>query len=103
MFFLAFKKKLLSFDTIDWKNQKSKLQLIPCKCFIDYEYDFYGYSDYRGAGYNDSYYEDFYRTYDGEYYFDYPPGGVAPLPPPVGSGASAGGLTRSARNNVVGF
>ncbi|KAM7362350.1 synaptotagmin binding cytoplasmic RNA interacting protein isoform 4-T4 [Cochliomyia hominivorax] len=68
----------------------------------DYEYDFYGYSDYRGAGYSDSYYEDFYRTYDGEYFFDYPPGGVAPLPPPpVGSGASAaGGLTRSQRNNV---
>uniref|UniRef100_A0A1I8NSY6 RRM domain-containing protein n=1 Tax=Stomoxys calcitrans TaxID=35570 RepID=A0A1I8NSY6_STOCA len=71
----------------------------------DYEYDFYGYSDYRG-GYNDSYYDDFYRTFDGEYFFDYPPGGVAPLPPgaagggcPV-AGASGGGLPRTTRTNV---
>ncbi|KAI8115290.1 Heterogeneous nuclear ribonucleoprotein Q [Lucilia cuprina] len=69
----------------------------------DYDYDFYGYSDYRGAGYNDTYYEDFYRTYEGEYFFDYPPGAVAPLPPTVGSGAAAGGLPRTTRNNVVGF
>ncbi|XP_037808119.1 heterogeneous nuclear ribonucleoprotein Q [Lucilia sericata] len=67
----------------------------------DYDYDFYGYSDYRGAGYNDTYYEDFYRTYEGEYFFDYPPGAVAPLPPPIGaSGAAAGGLPRTTRNNV---
>ncbi|XP_046806520.1 heterogeneous nuclear ribonucleoprotein Q [Lucilia cuprina] len=66
----------------------------------DYDYDFYGYSDYRGAGYNDTYYEDFYRTYEGEYFFDYPPGAVAPLPPTVGSGAAAGGLPRTTRNNV---
>ena len=70
--------------------------------FIDYEYDFYGYSDYRGAGYNDTYYEDFYRTYDGEYFFDYPPSSmVGPLPP--GGPTAAGGLPRTARNNVVGF
>uniref|UniRef100_A0A0A1WPS9 Heterogeneous nuclear ribonucleoprotein Q n=1 Tax=Zeugodacus cucurbitae TaxID=28588 RepID=A0A0A1WPS9_ZEUCU len=63
--------------------------------FIDYDYDFYGYSDYRG-GYNESYYDDFYRTYDGEYFFDYPPSGVTPLP----TGGPAGGLQRTARNNV---
>ncbi|TMW54056.1 hypothetical protein DOY81_000842 [Sarcophaga bullata] len=68
----------------------------------NYEYDFYGYSDYRGAGYNDTYYEDFYRTYDGEYFFDYPPSSmVGPLPP--GGPTAAGGLPRTARNNVVGF
>lgn len=82
---------------------------LPNAIFIDYEYDFYGYSDYRG-GYNDSYYDDFYRTYDGEYFFDYPPSGVAPLPPPGPGGmaaaaaaAAGGGLPRTARNNVVGF
>lgn len=88
------------------KNQNSPIYSYSLQiCFIDYEYDFYGYSDYRGgAGYNDSYYEDFYRTYDGEYFFDYPPGGVPPLPPSaVGSGAAAGGLARTTRNNVVGF
>ncbi|XP_067617567.1 heterogeneous nuclear ribonucleoprotein Q isoform X6 [Eurosta solidaginis] len=61
----------------------------------DYDYDFYGYSDYRG-GYNDTYYDEFYRTYDGEYFFDYPPSGVTPLP----TGGPAGGLQRTARNNV---
>ncbi|XP_017490408.1 PREDICTED: heterogeneous nuclear ribonucleoprotein R-like isoform X2 [Rhagoletis zephyria] len=61
----------------------------------DYDYDLYGYSDYRG-GYNESYYDDFYRTYDGEYFFDYPPSGVAPFP----TGGPAGGLQRTARNNV---
>ncbi|XP_017490412.1 PREDICTED: heterogeneous nuclear ribonucleoprotein R-like isoform X5 [Rhagoletis zephyria] len=64
----------------------------------DYDYDLYGYSDYRG-GYNESYYDDFYRTYDGEYFFDYPPSGVAPFP----TGGPAGGLQRTARNNVVGL
>lgn len=38
--------------------------------FVDYDYDFYGYSDYRG-GYNDSYYDDYFRSYDGEQFFDY--------------------------------
>lgn len=38
--------------------------------FVDYDYDFYGYSDYRG-GYNDSFYDDYFRTYDGEQFFDY--------------------------------
>lgn len=38
--------------------------------FVDYEYDFYGYSDYRG-GYKDSYYDDYFRSYDGEQFYDY--------------------------------
>ncbi|XP_055324650.1 heterogeneous nuclear ribonucleoprotein R isoform X7 [Sitodiplosis mosellana] len=36
----------------------------------DYDYDLYGYTDYRG-GYNDSYYDDYFRSYDGEQFFDY--------------------------------
>ncbi|KAL9893328.1 synaptotagmin binding cytoplasmic RNA interacting protein isoform 1-T6 [Glossina fuscipes fuscipes] len=63
----------------------------------DFDYDFYGYSEYRG-GYNDTYYDDFYRTYDGECFFDYPPpSGVAPIPT---GGPAAGGMQRTARNNV---
>ncbi|XP_036146570.1 heterogeneous nuclear ribonucleoprotein R isoform X7 [Monomorium pharaonis] len=42
---------------------------------IDYDYDYYGYGDYRG-GYSDPYYDDYYRYED--YYFDY-----APPPPPA--------------------
>ncbi|CAG2054166.1 unnamed protein product [Timema podura] len=40
----------------------------------DYDYDYYGYGDYRG-GYSDPYYDEYYRYED--YYFDYPP------PPPT--------------------
>lgn len=89
------------------QNKTKKMFFPKIAIFIDYEYDFYGYSDYRGA-YTDSYYDDFYRTYDGEYFFDYPPGGVAPLPPGAAGGGgpvagAAGGLPRTARTNVVGF
>lgn len=38
--------------------------------FVDYDYDYYGYSEYRG-GYNDSYYDEYYRSYDGEQFYDY--------------------------------
>lgn len=38
--------------------------------FIDYDYDYYGYGDYRG-GYSDPYYDDFYRYED--YYYEYQP------------------------------
>lgn len=38
--------------------------------FIDYDYDYYGYGDYRG-GYSDPYYDDYYRYED--FYFDYAP------------------------------
>lgn len=47
--------------------------------FIDYDYDYYGYGDYRG-GYSDPYYDDYYRYED--YYFDYAP----PPPPPPARG-----------------
>lgn len=55
-------------------------------CFIDYDYDYYGYSDYRG-GYSDPYYDDYYRYED--YYYDYPPAapqarGRGRQPQPVG-------------------
>lgn len=59
---------------------------------VDYDYDFYGYSDYRG-GYSEPYYDDYYRSYDGDYFFDYPPSGVNP---------AAGGPQRPSRNNSVG-
>lgn len=48
-----------------------------CVVFIvEYDYDFYGYTDYRG-GYSEPYYDELYA----DYYYDYPPnGGVAPAP-----------------------
>lgn len=36
--------------------------------FIDYDYDYYGFGDYRG-GYSEPYFDDYYRYED--YYFDY--------------------------------
>lgn len=50
--------------------------------FIDYDYDYYGYGDYRG-GYSDPYYDDYYRYED--YYYDYAP----PPPPARGRGRQA--------------
>ena len=58
----------------------------------DYDYDYYGYGDYRG-GYNDPYYDDYYGYEDfdyGGYGGSYAPGprgrgrGGPPPPPPVG-------------------
>lgn len=54
---------------------------------IDYDYDYYGYGEYRG-GYCDPYYDDYYR-YD-EYFYDFPP------PPPPARG------TRSRQALLVG-
>ncbi|KMZ02355.1 heterogeneous nuclear ribonucleoprotein Q isoform X5 [Drosophila simulans] len=54
----------------------------------DYFYDFFGFSDYRQGyfGNNESYYDDMYRSFDGDYnYYDYPNGGGG------GSGGGAGG------------
>ncbi|XP_044592384.1 heterogeneous nuclear ribonucleoprotein R isoform X1 [Cotesia glomerata] len=66
---------------------------------IDYDYDYYGYGDYRG-GYSDPYYDDYYRYED--YYFDYAP----PPPPARGRGRQpqpAGrGRGQVARGRVVG-
>ncbi|KAL5284462.1 HNRNPR family protein [Megaselia abdita] len=63
----------------------------------DYDYDFYGYMDYRG-GYNEPYYDEYYRNYDGDYIYDFPPSGGST----VTAGGPAGGPPRTARNNVVG-
>lgn len=41
-------------------------------CCVDYDYDYYGYGDYRG-GYADPYYDDYYR-YDDFYDYGYGPG-----------------------------
>lgn len=60
---------------------------------IDYDYDFYGYSDYRG-GYTEPYYEDYYRRSDGDY-FDFPASGMAP--------ATMAGPRYTSRSNSVGF
>lgn len=60
---------------------------------VDYDYDFYGYSDYRG-GYSDPYYDEYYRNYEGEYFYDYPQSGVPP---------TTGGPQKTTRNSAVGF
>lgn len=52
------------------------------------DYDYYGYSDYHG-GYTEPFYDDIYRTYDGDYYFDFQP--------------AANGPQRYSRSNSVGF
>ncbi|XP_076259466.1 synaptotagmin binding cytoplasmic RNA interacting protein isoform X3 [Rhynchophorus ferrugineus] len=56
----------------------------------DYDYDYYGYGDYRG-GYNDPYYDDFYRYED--YYYDYqqPASTQASAPLAQGRGRGAQG------------
>ncbi|XP_036673876.1 heterogeneous nuclear ribonucleoprotein R isoform X11 [Drosophila suzukii] len=42
----------------------------------EYDYDYFGFSDYRQGTYtNESFYEELYRSYDGDYnYYDYPSG-----------------------------
>lgn len=57
-------------------------------CFIDYDYDFVGFSDYRG-GYNE-FCDDYYGSFDGDYPY---PSSV----PPAGVGQRPG------RQNSVGF
>ena len=70
-----------------WFSKVAKIGLV-CSLFfiIDYDYEYFGYGDYRG-GYSDPYYDDYYRYED--YYFDYPPApparGRARQPQPVGS------------------
>lgn len=59
---------------------------------VDYDYEFYGYSDYRG-GYSEPYYDDYFRSYDGEFLFDYAP---------TNSGATPITVARNIRNNSVG-
>lgn len=34
--------------------------------FIDYDYDFIGFTDYRG-GYNETFFDDYCRAFDGDY------------------------------------
>lgn len=66
--------------------------------FVDYDYDCYGYSDYRG-GYSEPYYEDYYRSFEGEYFFDFAPNNV--VAPTVAASASSQRLGRT--NNAVGL
>lgn len=61
-----------------------------CIHFIDYDYDFVGFSDYRG-GYNESFYDEYYRSFDGDY----------PYPSSVAPGGGVG--QRPGRQNSVGF
>ena len=65
--------------------------------FIDYDYDFYGFSDYRG-GYNETFYDEYYRSFDGDQYPSYPSYDY----PQSGSNATGGGQ-RPGRQNLVGF
>lgn len=65
--------------------------------FIDYDYDFYGFSEYRG-GYNESFYDEYYRSFDGDQYpsyqaYDYSQSGTS----------ATGGGQRPGRQNSVGF
>ncbi|XP_043064878.1 heterogeneous nuclear ribonucleoprotein R isoform X1 [Drosophila ficusphila] len=56
----------------------------------DYDYDYFGFSDYRpNSAYaaNESFYEELYRSYDGDYnYYDYPSGAGS------GCGGGVGGV-----------
>lgn len=73
--------------------------------FVDYDYDFYGYMDYRG-GYSDPYFDECYQSYDGEFYYDFPLlNGVAP-PAPMNAttvGGGAGCPQKPTRNSPVGL
>ncbi|XP_043285812.1 heterogeneous nuclear ribonucleoprotein R isoform X2 [Venturia canescens] len=64
---------------------------------MDYDYDYYGYGDYRG-GYSDPYYDDYYR-YEDYYYAPPPPParGRGRQPQPAGRGRGA-----AARGRIVG-
>lgn len=73
------------------------LILPPYSYFIDYDYDFYGFSDYRG-GYNESFYDEYYRSFDGDQYASYPSYEYAQS----GSNATGGGQ-RPGRQNSVGL
>lgn len=66
--------------------------------FIDYDYDFYGFSDYRG-GYNESYYDEYYRSFDGD---QYPSSYQSYEYAQSGSNATGGGQ-RPGRHNSVGL
>lgn len=68
---------------------------------VDYDFDFYGYSDYRGGYTEPSFYEDYYRSYEGDYFFEYPPAVNSVIPVTVAAGI--GGTQRTTRNtNAVG-
>lgn len=63
-----------------------KLGLFVLFFILDYDYEYFGYGDYRG-GYSDPYYDDYYRYED--YYYDIPSAapparGRARQPQPVG-------------------
>ncbi|KAH8382925.1 hypothetical protein KR009_005824, partial [Drosophila setifemur] len=61
----------------------------------EYDYDYFGFSDYRSGGYtNEPYYDDIYRSYEGEYnYYDYQNAS--------GPGGSGGGSVGVASGSVV--
>lgn len=65
-----------------------------CVFILDYDYDYYGITDYRG-GYSEPYYDELYN----EYPYDYPPSSAT-------SGATTtttgGSIQRTARNISVG-
>lgn len=61
----------------------------------DYEYDYYGYADYRGSYAAEApFYEDFYRSYDGggEYYYEYAPNAGGCLSNGVNGAANGVGI-----------
>ncbi|XP_060649464.1 heterogeneous nuclear ribonucleoprotein R isoform X3 [Drosophila nasuta] len=61
----------------------------------DYDYDYFGYSDYRPGFGADSYYDDVYRFYEGDYsYYDYPNNAS-------GNGGAGGGGGSSVNNSTA--
>ncbi|ALC46706.1 CG17838 [Drosophila busckii] len=68
----------------------------------EYDYDYFGYSDFRPGGFGaESFYDDVYRAYDGDYsYYDYPnaAAGGPPGSPAAAAAAAAAAVAMSAGN-----
>ncbi|XP_034489381.1 uncharacterized protein LOC117793198, partial [Drosophila innubila] len=81
-----------------------------------YDYDYFGYSDYRPGFGADSYYDDVYRVYEGDYsYYDYPNGAsgnggagssvnsaAVAMPSNTGGGTSVNASQRPSRSQASG-
>lgn len=66
-----------------------------CVFILDYDYDYYGITDYRG-GYSEPYYDELYN----EYPYDYPPSSATSGATTTTTGGSS--IQRTARNISVG-
>lgn len=97
---------------------------LPPQSPVEYDYDYFGFSEYRPGAYaNDPYYDELYRSYDGDYnYFEYSgtsgaggngsgggaggaggvSGSIMPLPGGASQNAALSGGQRSARGLASG-